>query len=171
MRLILIGAGKYALEIEDIAEQMRCFSEIYFLDDNAIGERVLGKCNDFEQFMDDDTVFFVAIGNNGFRKTMLEKLQNAGANPTNIIHPTAYISPKANLGQGIAVLPQAIVNSYTTIQDGCIVNSGALVDHDCIIEKFAHICVGAIVKADNQIPMGMKVEAGAVIERETYKGE
>lgn len=50
-----------------------------------------------------------------------------------------------------------------------MVNTGAIVDHDSVIGKCAHICVGAIVKADNRIPAGMKVEAGIVIERETYK--
>ncbi|MPM18755.1 hypothetical protein SDC9_65170 [bioreactor metagenome] len=42
-------------------------------------------------------------------------------------------------------------------------------DHDTTIGRAAHICVGAIVKADNNIPAGMKVEAGVVIERGEYK--
>ena len=41
-------------------------------------------------------------------------------------------------------------------------------DHDCIIEPYTHVCVGAIVKADNHIPAKMKIEAGVVVERETY---
>ncbi|MCF0116105.1 MAG: hypothetical protein HUJ56_12215, partial [Erysipelotrichaceae bacterium] len=57
----------------------------------------------------------------------------------------------------------------SSIHDGVMVNSGAIVDHDCEIGACAHICVGAIVKADNKIPEGMKVEAGVVIERDTFK--
>lgn len=49
-----------------------------------------------------------------------------------------------------------------------MINTGARVDHDTTIGKHAYICVGAIVKADNKIPAGMKVEAGVVIERFTY---
>ena len=171
MRLIIIGAGKYGLEIEDIAEQTGRFTEIGFLDDNAQKDNVLGKCADFTKFKNDDTVFYVAFGNNESRKTWIEALKEFGAAITNIVHPTAYISPKARLGEGIAVLPQTIVNSYTELRDGVIVNSGAIVDHDCVIGACAHICVGAIVKADNVIPAGIKIEAGQVIERETYKGE
>ena len=50
-----------------------------------------------------------------------------------------------------------------------MVNSGAIVDHDTTVGAYAHICVGAIVKADNHIPGKMKVEAGVVIERNTYQ--
>ncbi len=38
----------------------------------------------------------------------------------------------------------------------------------CVVEEGAHICLGAIVKAENQIPKCMKVEAGTVIENRTY---
>ena len=168
MKLIIIGAGKYGRELEDIAEQTGRFDSISFLDDNASGTDILGKCADFQEHQDSNTEFIVAFGNNEFRKKWCEALKATGAEVTNIIHPTAYVSPKAKLGKGIAVLPQAIINSYTEVQDGCMINSGAIVDHDCVIAPYVHICVGAIVKADNHIPTGMKIEAGAVIERETY---
>lgn len=39
---------------------------------------------------------------------------------------------------------------------------------DDFILKGVHICLGAIVKAENRIPKCMKVEAGVVIENRTY---
>ena len=168
MKLIIIGAGKYGKEIEDIAEQMNQFASIAFLDDNPKADNVIGKCADFERYHDHDTAFFVAFGDNDFREKISLTLTSKGVVPINIIHPTAYISPKAILGQGISILPKAVVNTYTTIKDGCMINTGAIVDHDCIIEPYTHVCVGAIVKADNHIPAKMKIEAGVVVERETY---
>ena len=168
-RLIILGAGKYGREIEDIAEQINAFDEINFLDDASDASCVIGKCADFEKYQNDRTDFYVAFGNNETRKKWCEILKSNNACLVNIIHSTAYISPKAKLGSGVAVLPQAIINSYTKIGDGCMINSGAIVDHDCVIEDYSHICVGAIVKADNKIPAGTKIEAGQVIERETYR--
>ena len=169
MNLIIIGAGKYGREIQDVAEQTGRFEKISFLDDHAAGEDILGVCADFPKFQNENTAFYVAFGNNDFREKWCEALKASGAVLTNIVHPRAYISPKAKLGVGIAVLPLAIINTYTEIKDGCMINSGAIVDHDCIVEPYTHVCVGSVVKADNHLPSKMKVEAGVVIERETYR--
>ena len=171
MRLIILGAGKYGREIEDIASQTGLYSEIEFLDDMSEAPYVVGKCADFIRFMDGSTVFHTAFGNNEFRKKWITELKMHKAEIVSIIHPTAYISPKAKISNGTAVLPKAVINSYSVIKDVCIINTGAIVDHDCIINEFSHICVGAIVKADNCIPAKMKIEAGTVVERGKYKGE
>jgi len=114
-------------------------------------------------------VFFVAFGDNEMRAHWLKALMAVDVPIVNIIHPSAYISPKAILGKGVAILPKALVNSYCVIETGCMINSGAIVDHDTTIGEYAHVCVGAIVKADNKIPAMMKIEAGNVIERFTYR--
>lgn len=167
MKLYIIGAGKYGKEIEDVAEQMGCYDTICFLDDNAAG--VVGKCGDFVKYIDSDAFFYVAFGNNELRKKWLGEIKRCKGNLATIVHPTAYISPKAKIGLGVAVLPKALVNTYSVIEDGAMINSGSIVDHDSVIGECAHICVGAIIKADNRIPALMKVEAGVVIERDTYK--
>ena len=169
MRLIILGAGKYGREIEDVAAQIGEYGKIDFLDDYSKSPCVIGKCADFTRFIDDGTAFFVAFGDNDMRERWLKALFEAKANVVNTIHPTAYISPTARLGRGVAVLPKALINSYCMIEDGCMINSGAILDHDTTIGAYAHVCVGAIVKADNRIPGKMKVEAGVVIERNTYQ--
>ena len=169
MRLIILGAGKYGREIEDVATQTGAYERIDFLDDYSDAPCVIGKCADFARFIDDNTAFFVAFGDNDMRERWLKALFEAKTHVVNIIHPTAYISPTARLGRGVAVLPKALVNSYCVIEDGCMVNSGAIIDHDTTVGAYAHVCVGAIVKADNRIPPKMKVEAGIVIERNTYR--
>lgn len=169
MKLVILGAGKYSREIGDVAVQTEKYSRIDFLDDLSIGARIIGKCGNFIQYIDSDTVFFAAFGDNDMRKRWLGELFAANANVTNIVHPTAYISPTAKIGRGVAILPNALINSYSVIEDGCIINSGAIIDHDTTICAYTHICVGAIVKADNRIPGKMKVEAGVVVERNTYQ--
>ena len=69
---------------------------------------------------------------------------------------------------GTVILPHAIVNTNCVIKAGCIVNCGAIVDHGCVLEEGVHICVGAIVKAENHIPRCMKIEAGEVVQNRTY---
>ena len=66
------------------------------------------------------------------------------------------------------LLPKAVVNTGCQLRQGCIVNCGAIVDHDCILEPGVHICLGAIIKAENRIPQCMKIEAGQIISNRTY---
>lgn len=166
MILYILGAGKYGKVIEDIAEQTGKYTSISFLDDQA--SFAIGMCADFVKYICGQAEFFVAFGDNALRQKWMDIVKQNHAKLATIIHPTAYISPKAKIGAGVAVLPKAIVNTFSVIEDGAIINSGAIVDHDVVIGKTAHICVGAIVKADNRIPSGIKIEAGMVIERNTY---
>ena len=169
MKLVIIGAGGYGQTVSDVAAQSGKYEKIVFLDDNKVADDVVGKCGDFEKFICDDTEIYPAFGNNEARLSFIEKLENAGAKIPTIVHNTAYVSPRATLEKGTVVLPKAIINTDTAIEKGCIINCGAIVDHGCIIENSVHVCLGAIVKAENRIPAFMKVEAGQVIENRTYK--
>ena len=164
MALYILGAGKYGKEIEDVAEQTNQFTSIRFLDD-----KLEIKLSNFEGFVGEDSEFYVAFGDNELRGKWCSAVKAAGGKLATIVHPTAYLSPKCRVEDGVAILPKAVVNKYSIIEEGSIINTGAIVDHDTTIGKAAHICVGAIVKADNHIPSGMKVEAGVVIERGEYK--
>ncbi len=169
MNLIIIGAGGYGQTVADVAQQLGRYEKIVFLDDNKVSDDVVGKCSDFEKFIADDTEIYPAFGNNEVRMSFLEKLEKAGANLPTIIHKTAFVSPRATVEKGSVVLPMAVVNTDVVVKKGCIINCGCVIDHGCVIENGTHICIGALVKAENRIPAFMKVEAGQVIENRTYK--
>ena len=168
MRLIILGAGGYGRTVADVAIQTGQFDTICFLDDQSTAKDVLGKCAEFERFRDGQTAFYPAFGNNEGRLTWLYRLQEADCTIPTIIHPTAYVSPTAQVEPGTVILPHAIVNTNCVIKTGCIVNCGAIVDHGCVLEEGVHICLGAIVKAENRIPRCMKIEAGEVVQNRAY---
>lgn len=78
------------------------------------------------------------------------------------------VSPTAQIESGAIALPHAIVNTNCVVKSGCIVNCGAIVDHGCVLEEGVHICLGAVVKAENRIPRCMKIEAGEVVQNRAY---
>lgn len=169
MRLVILGAGGYGQTVADVAFQSKKYDTIVFLDDNATGKNVVGKCADFVDYIDQNTCLYPAFGNNDSRISFIEKLEEKGANIPTLIHSTAYVSPRAKIEKGSVVLPNAVINTDTVVEKGCIINCGAIIDHGCIIEKGVHVCLGAIIKAENRIPAFMKIEAGQVIENRTYK--
>ncbi|WP_026664648.1 PglD-related sugar-binding protein [Butyrivibrio sp. FC2001] len=165
MTLIILGAGGYGRTIADVAEQIGKYQKIAFLDDKAEGNTIIGIIADFSNYINQDTEFYLAIGDNKKRLEWIEILANAGAQITTIIHPSAYVSPRAKVGVGSAILPGTIVNTDVIIGIGCIINLGAIIDHETVLEDGVHIAPGAVVKAMNRIKRCSKIESGTVIER------
>lgn len=166
MRLIILGAGGHGKVVADLAEQTRKYDEIFFLDDASEDSQVLGKFSDFEKFHTPDTEMYPAFGNNMGRIEWGDKIKEAGIKLAKIIHPLAYVSPKAD---GCVIMPYVIINTGIVLHKACIVNIGALVDHDCILEEGCHVASGGIVKGENHLPKGTKVDSGEVIPLQYYK--
>ena len=152
-KLIILGSGGYGRTVYDVAEQLGY--SITVLDDS--------------DYISDDTQFIPAFGNNEFRLEWLERIEKAGGKPATLVHPSAYISPRAHVSEGCVVLPGAIINTGTRIGKGCIINLGATVDHDVIIEDGVHLCIRCIIKGENRISRCEKIEEGEIIERATRK--
>ena len=161
-RVVVLGAGGYGRTVADVAEQLGY--NILFLDDSLPGHEL----STFSSYIDDHTEFIPAFGNNEFRLSWCDRITQAGGQLATLIHPSAYISPKASISHGTVILPHAIVNTDVVINRGCIINLGAIVDHGCILEEGVHIAPGAIVKGENRIERLSKIEAGEVVERGQY---
>lgn len=153
--LYILGAGGFGHVIKDMAEQSGKYTKIYFLDDHS--NEAVGKLSDLPKFIDTDSCFFVGLGNNSVRLELINKLLCLNCEVISLIHPSAYVSPTVKLGVGCCVLPMAVVNTDSVIKDGCIIN--------CIVNEGVHVCMNAVIKANNEIASLTKVEACCVIER------
>ena len=129
MKLIILGMGGYGKTVADVATQAGKYTQILFLDDFA--EQAVGKCDAYLEYADKETEMYPAFGNNEARLLWEEKLREQQIPLAKIIHPLAYVSPKATIAEGCVVMPYAIVNTDCEVQKGCIINCGALVDHGC----------------------------------------
>lgn len=74
-----------------------------------------------------------------------------------MIHPTAEVSPEAQIGEGTKIWHQAQVREGARIGCGCIICKGVYIDRDVII--------GAQVKIQNRASIyhGVTTEDGGVI--------
>jgi UDP-perosamine 4-acetyltransferase len=131
----------------------------------------------------------IAIGDNRVRDHCATKASAAGLELINAIHPTAVISPSAQIGRNVVVAAGAVLGTEARIGDGVIINTGAIIDHECEIGAAAHICPGARLAGRVQvgsfafiglgsciiqclrIGAGATVGAGAVVTRDVATGQ
>ena len=68
LNLLILGAGSHGRNIKEIAESLKVFKKVSFLDDKVTGEDIIGKCKDALKFRGEYVCAFVAIGDNKKRK-------------------------------------------------------------------------------------------------------
>ena len=163
LNLLILGAGSHGQNIKEIAEKLRIFRKISFLDDKYTGDdkEIIGTCRQAEDFRNEYICAFVAIGDNKIRKKWTKFLRERGFIIPSIIAPSATISPKAVIGDGVAILPQSTVNE-SVIGDCVILASNSLVDNGANVGSFARIDSGAIVLKNKKVPETKWVKSGEI---------
>lgn len=103
----------------------------------------------------------LGIGENGLRERCLQSLADLRVPP--LVHPSAAVSPSAQIGRGSVIFPGAVVNHSARIGDAVIVNSGAVIEHDCVLEDAVHVSPGATLGGGVHVGVRSWVGAGATV--------
>ncbi len=80
-----------------------------------------------------------------------------------LIHPTAYVSPLAQLGQGVFVGANSVIGPGARLGDHVFVNRGVTIGHDTQIGSFSRIQPGANLGGLSRIGSGVTIAIGATI--------
>ncbi len=163
----MIGAGGHGKVCADIAIKMKKWERIAFLDDKeekkeCMGFPVIGRVKEALNYQKDYD-FFVAIGENGIRESIQERLEEKGANIVKLLHPDAVIGLSVRIGKGSAVMAGAIINSASQIGKGCVVNTGSSIDHDNVIGDYVHISPGVRLAGNVTIGNGSFIGVGSTV--------
>lgn len=158
--IAVIGASGHGMVVRDcILANPDIMSFVGFFDDNTSFQNIIGNVADVDKHK--EYSYIVAIGDAEIR----ERIVNAHhLNWTVVIHPSAVVSPSAEIGEGTVVMPGAIINAGAKIGKHCIINSGAIVEHDNVIDDFVHISVGAKLGGNVHIGKSTWVGIGAVVK-------
>ena len=162
MKLLILGAGGLGKVVAEIAQMTGEYSKIAFLDDNSAD--AIGKLNEADKFRTEFSHAIPAVGDNKKRCELLEMLRACGYKVPCILHPTAFVSPSACLGEGTIVRAMAAISREVRVGEGCLINMGALIDHGCRIGKGAHIPMGCVVRGEVEVPEMSTFEPNSVVE-------
>lgn len=171
--LIVVGGGGQANVIID-ALNKQDYSQVY-IEDPFISEKcrygvdivknfeILGKLS-FE--------FIIAIGSNFLRSEITKSISTRVKDPkfATVIHPTAYVSPRARIGEGTVICGGAFVGPETITGRGVILNTNCSVDHNCILSDFCSIGPAATLGGNVNIGRRSVIAISATIKHRINVG-
>jgi len=149
-KIIIIGSGGHGAELDDYIGLINSQSEsmVYhiegYLDDNPdnyaqyrLSGPLLGPIRDHE--IRPDCAYLIGIANLLYRREFVTHFLNRGARFISLIHPTAFISPSASLGNGVVIGPMANIGPNAVVGDFTLINSRCSLGHDTKVGAFNFI--------------------------------
>lgn len=140
------------------------------------GLPVLGDDSVLAQYERSAVVLANGIGRSGdrtredARRAVQLRLAQRGWQFTTVVHPSAVVSPRAQVARGVQVFACAVVQARARIEEGCIVNTGAVAEHDAVLEEYSHLAPRAVVCGDVTIGAGSYIGAGAIVRQGLHVG-
>ena len=164
--MILIGAGGHGKVVLDAALLAGVKVDVLLDDapgcDALFGVPVRRRAADGADFSEGGE-FLVSIGDDETRRRVFDELVSRGVVPVNIVHPKAWISPRAELGRGVFAAALAVVNPGAKVGDDCILNTACSVDHDCEVGAHVHLCPGVRLAGGVSVGALTMVGTGAMV--------
>lgn len=151
LNLLILGAGSHGREVLELAQRLNVFRRIAFLDDDRSKAEAIGPCSALERWVEEYPAAIPAVGNGEVRMRWLGELARTGFVLPVLIHPSATVSPSAELGYGTVVCARAVIGPGARLGPGCIVSGGAAIDRDAVIPEGTHILCGQAVAAGQRI--------------------
>jgi sugar O-acyltransferase (sialic acid O-acetyltransferase NeuD family) len=132
---------------------------------------VIGTSADLERFKAIASHAVVGVGDNITRALLFKRLLDVGLIPFNVIHPSAIIAKRVQIGRGVVILAGAVVNTGSKIGDNVCINTAASVDHDNVLEESTHIYPGAHLAGGVKVKRYSYVGTGAAVNPYLTIGE
>lgn len=126
LNLLILGFGSHGQEVRELAESLKVFREIAFLDDER--PEAIGPIRNLSRYVDTYPVAIPAVGDQNLRMRWLEQLAQAGFILPVLIHPSATVSPSAKVNYGTVICARAVIGPGAVVGRGSIISGGAAID-------------------------------------------
>ena len=115
--------------------------------------------------LEESSHFVVCIGGeHGYAKFLVaKKLESAGLKPLSVISKSSILENPESIGQGLQVMPGAVIHKFCKIGDYCLINTNSTIDHECDIADGVHIMGGASLAGNVKIKSFASIGTNATI--------
>lgn len=162
---LIIGGGSFGSLVEVILQDCG-HSVAGFIDDIKKGPRILGTREDLiNRFSPHEYHVAMAIGYKHLatRLSLFDAVASAGYKFPPIIHPTAFVSPHANVGNGCILMAGINIDAFSTVDSLCVLWPGSIISHDSHVGKNTFISPNATLCGFVNLGGSSFIGAGSVI--------
>lgn len=171
-RLIIVGAGGFGREVMAWALDHPDCGVIWkpagFLDDN--GSALDGFDCEFGVLgpvaghaPDENSLYVCAVGAPGVKRAVCEGLLASGAEFIQLVHPTAVLGARVELGVGVVLCPRVTLTADICLGDFSAVNCHSSVGHDVQIGCWATVSGHCDLTGGSSLGEGAFLGSGARI--------
>lgn len=167
---VIYGAGDQGRVVADVLRADPPVGELAFVDDDpsthgtaVSGIPVVGGFDDDP--VEEGSEWLVAYGGRGARLEMAARVRRAGYGFFNAVHPSATVSPAADLGTGVTVNAESYVGPGVSIADHVLVDSCVNVSHDVRLDEGATVTPNATLAGSVTVGRDAYVGPGATVLR------
>ena len=156
--LYIIGGESTAIEIREVAELY--YASKYHRIINVIKDGAESNLKDyisdseFKQILQRGEIgeYIISFIDVKLRHFFLDLLKDFPTmNEATIIHPTAFISPSASIGNGTYLAAFAVISSNAKVGKRCLINYQSVIGHDVIVGNDCVLNPGAKLSGHVQI--------------------
>lgn len=173
MKLVVIGGGEHArvvietaralgLEVEGFTDPQPCEET-----QRRLGVRWLGG-----DTVRDDVRYVLgvgAVGTGDLRARIVARY--ASAQFATLVHPRAWVSPTATLGDGTVVLAGAVIQIGARIGAHAVIGSSCVIEHDVTLGAFVQAGPGVILGGGVTVGEGAYLGLGARVRDHVAIGD
>ncbi len=179
VRVVIVGAGGYGRVALDVLLAGGLGDRVLgFYDDahatlsgEVRGVPILGDVGMLKSMLSVEPVHVVvAITDNGARLRVANSLRTLGARFLVTVHPEAYVSAAAVVGDGCVVAAGAIVHPDAAVGSHCYIGPRSLIDRDAVVGAGTWVSAGSVVgpgaRVGARVVLGQNSSVGrkAVVE-------
>lgn len=162
MRFLIVGAGGFSREVADLVNDLGHEVTAFFDEEpHAVAHEPTGLPIVADTAGVGYDAVAVAIGDAAVRKRLFERF--AGASLPVLAHPSAQVSPSAQVGAGTLIMHNAVVSAQADLGEGVIVNVGCYVAHDCRVGAFTHLAAGVNLGGGASVGEGCLCGTGSIV--------
>ena len=164
---VVVGAGGFGREAAAWYRQASPVSDFlgYLDDDPTIhglpcgGREVLGGLDWLSRHEVDDLI--LGVGSPAARRTVTQALEHRGVSPATVVHPSATVGERVEIGAGTIICPGVVLTVDIKIGRSALVNLNVTVGHDVVIGDFAVLSPGADIAGNVTISDGVEIGIGS----------
>ena len=177
-KLFIFGAGGHAVSLLEIVQSSSKYEVDGFVvkDKTELTKKIYNYkiIHESEAFLKPSNHAIIGVGfifKPNIRKSLFKAINDKGFKIPSIISKNSSLAKNVEIGTGVQIFHNAIVNNECTIGTNAIINSGAIIEHQVQVGDHSHISTGAIINGNTSIGSNTFVGSGAIIRNDIKIGK